>query len=94
MMSGHIVDDLAGGFGAVGAIDLVSGDVEAGLAVGDSDAAARGEERGSTDLAVVLLAAEFVDEVAVEAERDDSGDAVAFELVEGCGDVFGGVGGR
>jgi hypothetical protein len=91
---GEGVDLGAGLVGSGREIDLVFGDHERRRSARNADASARGEDSGSAERAGTLLGAEFVDQVAVEAKREDGGDAVALELVESGGDVGEVVGGR
>ncbi len=93
VFGGEVLNYGAGFFGGGGAVDLVGSGGEAGVAVGDADAAAGGEEGGSAEVAGALLGADVVAEVAADAEGEDAGDAVALELVEVSGDVLVGVGG-
>src|ERR1017187_3009178 len=96
-MGGEVVDVAAGFVGGGGTVDLIGGDSQGRRSVGDADSAAGGEDGGSAKGAGALLGAEIVDEITVEAERDDGGDAEALNLVECGGDVrqvVGGGGGR
>src|ERR1035438_76667 len=86
-MGGEVVDVAAGFVGGGGTVDLIGGDSQGRRSVGDADAAAGGEDGGSAKGAGALLGAEIVDKVAVQAERDDGGDAEALKLVESGGDI-------
>ena len=70
------------------AVDLVGSGRDRRRSVGHADSAAGGEERRAGKLAALLLVTDLVDEVAVQAERDDRRHAVLLELLELRADVL------
>src|ERR1035437_7182478 len=85
--SGEGVDVLACFFCGVGTVDLVECDGEWRGSVGGADTLASSEEGRASSRAGALLRAQIVANVAVEAEREDGGDAEALELIQRSGHV-------